>query len=206
MKAWTVGQHLFVAADLEAEQPWELVRSFNVFPEMAYTDPPWNKSVAAHFRRIAGDPRSVDLDFLLDRIAVAHCYVATDVWIEFASVNTPIVEAMKRHGWYEVAAYATTYERGRRPESLTLFSRDPKRRPPGEPPTPDSPFLPGHTIVHSSNPGEHVLDACTGYGLTAKAAIEARRIFVGFELTEERLDRAITFAERHEDKERLRVH
>jgi len=205
VRAWAVGEHLFVQADLEFEEPHAFVEARGVFPEMAFTDPPWNAGIAAMFRRKADDPRKVNLDVLLAGVALAHRGVAGDVWIEFAADPSPMIRAMRDDGWNAIVSFATTYERGEREESLTLFSQD-MREPTASPDPPDSPYLPGWAISHSSARGEYVLDACTGYGLTTKAALKSGRRFVGFELTDSRLDRAITFAENHEKKGRVRVH
>ena len=164
-----------------------------------YSDPPWNPGNGTYWRTHAGLAPRETYDAFLD----AWCTVAVecmdrgcmDVLVEQSANVThqdmlrAAVRRQPRWTLRERTVYPVEYGSGSRllPNALLHFTDD-------EPLTTDPADMHGESMTLRAlsglrlNPGEVIVDPCTGKGMTSRAAHAFGLHFVGSELNPTRLD------------------
>lgn len=194
---WRCGPNRIACLDLE-DRPramaWqdELARAGGA--SMAFVDPPFNAALARGFRTKAGVDgavgRPVTFGVLLTAVLEALSVVVKDgpVWIEMGlPERSRVVEALRSSGWPGVESWSATYG-GHNPCAIIRAARqEADRLEASGPAGRDDSVLPSFAIARDARPGGVVYDPCAGRGLTATAAFQAGRVFVGSELAPRRV-------------------
>jgi hypothetical protein len=188
---WQVGPHQLVCGDLEASAARQALDLAHGNLALAYTDPPWNASLARGFRTKAGvdgpHGRPVNFARLLDRILQA-AEPTGELWCEIGLASEPLLhERATATGATVLGCWPITYYQ-RHPGRLLRIAWQPcGDLPAGETPAGlDDQDTPGWVIARRTSPGDLVFDPCCGRGLTAITAAQLDRRFLGVELAPRR--------------------
>ena len=193
-EAVRIGPHIVGVGDATSSDLQALVEFSGLSPVVGYVDPPWGQGLLTNFRnRVPGTPRQEWGDFTwkfarsLNSLG-CRFYVEMGVkWAEGLAVE------MGKAGLAVLGMYEGTYY-GKRPmKFLVVGESDPGGLVDlSGIDDNDSPLL-----VCANHPEEGpVCDPCCGKGLTAKAAHETGRPFIGMEFNPERAENTVVRLEK----------
>lgn len=198
---WRVGQHWFACGDLQDGIGDRFLDAVRLFPDMGYSDPPWNKGNAKAFRTKAGLTGDVNFESLLESVVnqVRNC--SLPVFLEMGRSTVDLLATVvHRHGGGVLNRWGITYY-GKKPcELIAVYFREkPAYALPDFTGKDDSktPYMAIEAVKkHSSKDVFHVYDPCVGRGLTAEAAIQNGAIALGVELSPHRLSVTLSKVQR----------
>lgn len=190
---WVAGDNVLVCGDIEKIPAQRLFERFGT-PDLTYVDPPWNKGNLKSFFTKAG-LRDADVDFhkFIRRLITIVKQTRGPVYIEMGRQNIhSLASAITVSGGEVLNTWDVTYYRkhpsklaraiwGEFPynEGINLSGLDDD----------DTPY---EAIAKEPlRTGAIVFDACTGRGLTCRAAYSNKKKFMGIELHPRRLAVAI---------------
>jgi len=187
---WRAGPHVLACLDIETAEAVEFYAGIDGPAVLVYSDPPWSTGNAKAFRTKAGlSHDGVTLPRLwghiLDRALPLLGY--GDLVVEIGTACRDEVSLLLRlRGRPVTDMWPTRYYRKHR--CWLLRSRLSIPRADVRNPTElDDEQTPAWAIEASTRPGDLVCDPCLGRGLTALAAHQLGRRFVGTELHPRRL-------------------
>lgn len=179
-------RHILACGDIEADNGLTLAREYGP-PAIAYTDLPYNESVAKSYRTKAGLDNDVRYDRFLNAVAWTLSMTAGEVFVETGIESArPTKKALEKAGARVSYIYNITYY-GENPAALVHGSFDGAPNPVPALQGADDAETPRIAIEAASDPGDIVMDICMGRGLTAVAAHETGRQSLGLELHPRRL-------------------
>lgn len=185
---WQAGPHTLACLDLETPLAERFYASVNRVA-MVYSDPPWSTGNAKCFRTKAGlGSDGVTLERLWSRILelMLPRLGQGDLYLEIGSQHRDDVAAWLAHrGRAVTETWPIVYYR--KHPCWLLRSRLTPRSESGSPEGLDDTKTPAWAVSASTSDGDLVCDPCTGRGLTAVAAHQSGRRFVGTELHPRRL-------------------
>lgn len=195
-EAVRIGPHIVGVGDATSSDLQALVEFSGLSPVVGYVDPPWGQGLLTNFRnRVPGTPRQEWGDFTQKFARSLHslrCRFYIEMGQKWAN---GLLEKLEAEGLPVLEIYEGTYY-GNRPMSYLVAERlhvgrveiveldgiDDN----------DAPLL-----VCANHPEEGpVCDPCCGKGLTAKAAHETGRPFIGMEFNPERAENTIARLEK----------
>ena len=186
---YQIGPHFIGCGDIESGHGESMLAMTGVTPVISYCDPPWTQALLTNFRNRAERPRSTPLPEFIQRL-VSLLGISPTVYIEMGNDHCSLLSDMLGKRYASITSYPITYYR-KNPACLVRAAAQPADRDRFS--HQDDENTPRFAILESTVPGDFVLDACLGRGITARAAHEAGRRVLGLEFNPKKLAVAVDY-------------
>lgn len=179
-------RHVLACGDIEEQHGLTIASEYGP-PDIAYTDLPYNESVAKSYRTKAGLDNSVDYKQFVSAVVNTLALTEGEVFVEVGNENAQLLKSeLEKVGAEVPYIYNITYY-GENPAALVHGSFDGFPLSIAELQGADDEDTPRIAILERSERGDIVFDPCMGRGLTAVTAHQHGRMSLGLELHPRRL-------------------
>jgi hypothetical protein len=190
---WVAGGNVLVCGDIEKIPIQRLFEKFGT-PDLTYVDPPWNKgNLKSFFTKAGFKGAEVDFHKFIRRLIAIVKRTHGPVYIEMGKQNIyTLAVVIKESGGEVLNIWDVTYYRKHPSKLVRAIWGDFPYNKDIDFSDLDDDDTPYEAIEKEPlKPGAIVFDACTGRGLTCRAAYSNKKKFMGIELHPRRLAVAI---------------